>query len=1102
MFCTADEDEDDGFVLVPDFNSNNGKSDENSTLVLSSNDGYSSDSSSCASTADVHSRLKTVDFSVDGMTCSACSTGIESALVQHEHIHSVQVSLMTNVVKVQFDSSRLSCQDIISCIEDLGFEAALLNDQQESLSLMSDSSSVNMESVQFLIHGMTCSECVNSIELQLKKQQGIETVTVSLITEKATITFDSNIIGTRDIAELIDDLGFEPLLLDGAANVQLASLQRTKEILGWKTAFYTALWFMIPEFIIGHILPQFEWYRNIFFRQSSLPGFYWISAIEMALTIPVQFWIGRRFYTASFKALKHNSATMDVLIAIGTSCSFAFSIFSVVFGIIYPQYFQSGPPMTFFDTSTMLITFIILGKYLENMAKGKTSTALAKLYNLKPQHARLVVLNDSGDISSEKQIGIEYVQKNDILKILPGDSIPADGIVISGSTSVDESVVTGESMPILKKEGDSVIGGTINCALKSKDANSVQIQGALLIKVSKIGKESMLSQIIKLVEDAQSTKPPIQNFADKISSVFVPSILTLGMLTFIMWLSILLRADMSDPNNIYSKLLHSTNMNSMFAGNMHHDDASQMSSETTANTFAAIFIALKIAISVIVVACPCALGLATPTAIMVGTGVGANLGVFIKNGATLENARKIKSVILDKTGTLTEGSITVASKQIIPHSSWPFDQDFYTLFYALAGITESQSEHPLARAIGLECRKQLNMVPDSIINSVALSESLLNVCGIPCSEKSEVKLSISDSNIESGMGVETSVKLELATSGASCHLKTIIGTEEFITRQNGWLDMDSQLIKSFQDKAFNSGHSVIFASIMLLTADGWRPLMSAAISTFDRVRSDAYLAVKAMQEEYGLEVYMVTGDQLKSALHVAKLVGIQQQNVFARVSPAGKKEIVQDLQNGTLNEFRNKSNKNTVCVDRFDMDHGVDRSNLFTSAWNTLLQHLRFGKSYFRARSVNTVNNVDHTVALIGDGINDSPALAQANVGIALCSGTDVAIEAADMVIMNHAGKNGSIIKDSLLLLPVAIDLSRSIYRRILLNFAWALMYNMIALPLAMGLFIPMGIMLHPVTAAIMMAMSSTSVVVSSLMLKLYKPPTWTSDVKETDNSP
>lgn len=807
------------------------------------------------------------------------------------------------------------------------------------------------EIATFSIYGMTCASCTSTVERGLAQLPGVSSVSVSLSPGRCQVTYDRGTQGIRDLVEAIEDLGFDAVPAADESNLtQLQSLARTKEVQSWRRAFWYSLSFALPVFLLSMVFPMISFFRPIVnFRL--FPGLYLGDLVCFFLTLPVQFGVGKRFYRSAWKAIKHRAPTMDVLVIFGTSAAFSYSIFAILYsmGLGDPDYH----PMVFFDTSTMLITFVSFGRFLENMAKGKTSEALSKLLSLAP--SKTTIYTDAPTCTKEKVISTELVQIDDYVKIVPGDKVPADGFVVSGESSIDESMVTGEVLPITKRVGDIVMGGTVNG------------HGTFNMRVSRAGKDTALAQIVKLVQDAQTSKAPIQAFADTVAGYFVPTVISLSLLTFFGWMVI----------------AHTSHKLPM----VFHEQGS--------NTF---MVCLKLCISVVVVACPCALGLSTPTAVMVGTGVGAQNGILIKGAGPLEASHKIDTILLDKTGTLTVGKLSVTgirwTEGLAGHRpsmdaellkrgdhEWSAMQSDVLLMMAAA---ESKSEHPLARAVGVHAKEALGLVdlPSSVY--VSAFESV------------------------TGAGIRCEVSGDFATqSGVKRHTMAI-GNLEFI-RRSGFACPDNLL--AFRDREEALGRTAIFVA-----ADGQ---LSCSLSLADSVKAEARQAIDALRL-MGVRVYVVTGDQEATAKAIAAEVGIEGTHVFAGVKPEAKREIVQNLQ--------------------------------------------REG----------------HRVAMVGDGVNDSPALAAADVGIALCSGTDIAIEAADIVLM----------RADLTDVAAALDLSRTIFRKIRLNFLWATVYNMIGIPLAMGLLLPWGIHLHPMLAGAAMAMSSVSVVCSSLMLKNWKRPT------------
>lgn len=661
------------------------------------------------------------------------------------------------------------------------------------------------------------------------------------------------------MVERIEELGFDAMLSDQSDATQINSLTRTKEIQEWKSRFYWALAFAIPVFIIS-MMPMYIPPLRMLTSHRMCRGIYLGDFIILALTTPAQFWIGAKFYRNAYKSLKHGSATMDVLVMLGTSAAYFYSLFAMIFALTLnpdPDY----RPYVFFDTSTMLIMFVSLGRYLENRAKGKTSAALTDLMSLAPSMA--TIYTDAPECTAEKKIATELVQVGDTLKLVPGDKIPADGTVLRGSSSVDESAVTGEPVPVLKQKGDSVIGGTVNGL------------GTFDMIVTRAGKDTALAQIVKLVEDAQTSKAPIQAFADRVAGYFVPTVISLAAFTFVVWLMI-------------SHLVKEESLPEMF----HHHGASKLA------------VCLQLCISVVVVACPCALGLSTPTAIMVGTGVGAQNGILIKGGRALEASRWVRRIVLDKTGTVTDGRLTVVSscwgtelleggeegrKRMMGGND---DESMFSLMeaplmglveegitkadvIAMVSATEAKSEHPLAKAMAVYGKDLLEsalvQVPTVTIDAFE---------GVP------------------GAGVKATLILEKKGKEKK-KVVVYVGNAKFVTQKEEGRDAFSVSLASFDAQESAHGRTTIYVSISTTSTDyeksyGESPKVVLGISLSDAPKEGSAQAVRALKR-MGIEVYMMTGDGEGTAYAVAKQVGIKKENVWASMSPKGKASKVGEL---------------------------------------------------------------------------------------------------------------------------------------------------------------------------------------------------------------
>ncbi|MDM5187082.1 heavy metal translocating P-type ATPase [Bacillus sp. DX4.1] len=794
------------------------------------------------------SSVKQITVGIDGMTCSACSARIEKVLNKLDGVE-VNVNLAMEQATVQYDTGEQSVETITNRIEKLGYE-------------------VRTKKVNLDIEGMTCAACSNRIEKVIGKMEGIESVTVNLAMNTATIVYKDGIITIPAILEKITKLGYK-----GKPQEETGSNKKEEQLKEKRKQLFLSILLSLPLLytMVAHM--PFE-------TGLLVPHFLMNPWVQLLFATPVQFYIGSQFYIGAYRSLRNKSANMDVLVVLGTSAAYFYSLYEGLKTLQNPSY----SPQLYFETSAVLITLILVGKYFEAVAKGRTTEAISKLLSLQAKEA--LVIRDG----NEMLIPIENVVIGDTIIVKPGGKIPVDGIVLSGTSSVDEAMITGESIPVDKQSGDTLIGATINK------------NGTLTMRAEKIGKDTALASIIKIVEEAQGSKAPIQRMADTISGIFVPIVVAVAAIAFLIW----------------------------YFGITPHDLPQS----------------LEVAIAVLVIACPCALGLATPTSIMVGTGKGAEKGILFKGGEYLEATHKINAVLLDKTGTVTKGRPEVTDVMSL--------QDDMLL---LAASAENVSEHPLASAI-VEYGKQ---------NNIAL---------LPVEEFRAVP----------GHGIEANIDGK----------QVVIGTRKLMSEHS----IDMATYEQAMSELEADGKTV-----MLVAISGQ---FTGMISVADTIKESSKEAIHTMQSA-GIDVYMVTGDNKRTAEAIAKQVGID--HVYAEVLPQQKADIVEQLQEQ--------------------------------------------GKR----------------VAMVGDGINDAPALAKANIGMAIGTGADVAIEAADVTLVG--GDLGHI--------PQAIDLSQKTMKNIRQNLFWALFYNAIGIPIAAS-----GL-LEPWVAGAAMAFSSVSVVTNALRLKRVK---------------
>lgn len=822
-------------------------------------------------------------FKVGNVTCQSCVSLIEKILKSTEGIEEANVNLATEELSVAFDENKVTEDEFKNKITMLGYTVEDLKDTKE---------------VIFAISGLHCQSCVSNVEKIISGLNGVENISVNLATEKGTVKYDSSKIKLSEIFSSIESAGFKGERITEEIideKEKMKELELKKEFNEFLTAivFGGIIFYISMGSMIGLPVPKFMHY-------DVNPRLF--ATIQLVLSLPV-IYAGRRFYTVGFQKLKMKSPSMDSLIALGTGAAFVYSLYSTIkiyegeISYVHNLYYESG---------VVIIALISLGKYLEKVSKGKTSEAIKKLMNLQSKRANLY--RDNKIVT----VDIEEIEIGDVLLIKPGESVPTDGEVVDGISNIDESMLTGESIPIKKIIGSKVYGATINGT------------GSLKVKVTEIGENTTISKIIKLVEDAQGSKAPIARLADVISGYFVPAVIIIALVASLAWY-------------IVGSL-----------GIVHLD------SETS------VF-ALKILISVLVIACPCSLGLATPTAIMVGTGRGAELGILIKSGEALEKAYKIDTVVFDKTGTITAGKPTVTDINSIK-----LEKDI--LLKVVASL-EQNSEHPLGDAIIREANiRKLNLY------------------------------TVRDFMSETGKGI-----VGILENTPVGDVEVIVGNKKIMDSFN--IDISEHIKES--ENLFDQGKTVIY----IATKKGYLGLIAIA----DKVKENSKSTVEELKK-IGIDVIMLTGDNERTAKAIAREVGID--NIIAEVSPKDKYSNIKRLQ-----------------------DEGKK-------------------------------------VAMVGDGINDSPALTQADIGIAVGGGADIALESADIVLMSKDVKD----------VPKAIELSRATMRNIKQNLFWAFIYNGLGIPIAAGLLYPItGHLLNPMIAGGAMAMSSVSVISNALRLKWFK---------------
>jgi len=808
------------------------------------------------------------------MSCAACSARIQKALSEMKGVSSASVNLAAERATINYDPAALSVPDFIHLIKDLGY-------------------GVSVSKIAIPIKGMTCSSCVKRVQDALSSLQGVVSASVNFASEQATIEYIPTIASVKDFKKVVREAGYEIVeVIEGEDAVEKEKRERENEFRKLKIKLIAGVLLTAPLLLIAFSdMAGIPFMTRLPMRTNFL--------IQLILATPVQFWVGRQFYSGAISAARHRSTNMNTLIAVGTSAAYIYSVAATFFPFIFE--IRGYSAHVYFDTAATIVVLILLGRFFEARAKGKTSEAIKKLMGLQAKTARVV------REGTERDVLIEELEIGDIVVVRPGEKIPVDGVVKEGYSSVDESIISGESIPVEKKDGDEVIGATINKT------------GSFKFEATKIGRDTMLSQIINMVQEAQGSKPPIARLADKIASIFVPAVIAIATITFVIWYVF-----GPVPTFTYAMLNF---------------------------------------IAVLIIACPCALGLATPTSIMVGTGKGAENGILIRGAEALETAHKVNTIVFDKTGTLTKGKPEVTDIIVGAVRDLPGFMEKNDVLM-LAASAEKGSEHPLGEAIVSKAKEA--------------GVSLLNPEDFQAVPGQGIRAKIGDKHV-------------------------CLGNANFMEDNN--IKTDELVSKAEQ-----------------LSAEGKTPMFVASegriigiIAVADTLKENSADAVNALHK-LGIEVVMITGDNRRTAEAIARKTGIDR--VFSEVLPDEKAKNIRKLQEE--------------------------------------------GK----------------TVAMVGDGINDAPALAQSDVGIAIGTGTDIAMEASDITL----------IRGDLTGVVVSIALSRATVRNIKANLFWAFAYNSILIPVAAGALYPFfGILLNPMFAAAAMGMSSVTVVTNALRLKGFR---------------
>jgi len=813
-------------------------------------------------------------FHVGGLHCASCVRRLEQGLGNQPGVREATVNLVTEQATVLYDPTITDSDRLAKAVAEIGYDVRMVEEPTRE----------DRQKLAVSVGGMTCAACVRRVEKAILAVPGVQNVNVNLATARASLTHDSQMWGGLEaVRRAITDAGYEYLGIPDDMGDDPISRLREQEIRDLKRRVSVGAVLSVIVFLgsMQHWFPLLE----------ALPRAVVLYALFI-LTTPVIFWVGERFLVGAYKAARQKTSDMNTLVAVGALSAYGYSAAATIFPRLFTQ--ADLIPYVYYDGAAMIVTLILLGRLLEAKAKGRTSQAIRKLMDLRPKFARVIIDGEEKDVSVEKLVS------GDLILIRPGEQIPTDGVVTSGESSVDESMLTGESVPVEKNVGSKVFAATLNKT------------GSFQFRTTGIGADTVFGQIVHLVQEAQGSKAPVQRLADRIASIFVPVVFVVASITFLVWYFLV-------PDASFSR-------------------------------------ALLNFVSVVVIACPCALGLATPTAVMVGTGIGAERGILIKGGETLEKVHHLTTVVFDKTGTLTRGEPVV--QDIVPTGDTAAED-----ILQIALSVEAVSEHPLAQAV-IRAGRDRGLTPQPLENFEAVS----------------------------GKGAKAVI------DGKLC----LVGNLRLMEEMN----ISLQGLEREVDARSERGETCVFVAL--------RDRILGIVSFADQTRESAQTAVKSLKQ-MGLKLMIITGDHPATALAVGRSLGIA--HIMAGVLPGDKAKTIQDLQ------------------------------------------------------------AQGQVVAMVGDGINDAPALAAADIGIALGAGTDVAMETSDITL----------IRNDLDMVPAAIRLSMNTLKVIRQNLFWAFIYNIVGIPIAAGVLYPFGgILLNPEFAAAAMALSSVSVVTNSLRLRRY----------------